>query len=33
MNKILLIATGLACFISCIQKNNKHVVFASDNPA
>ena len=33
MNKILLLAIGLVCFSSCIQKNNKQVVFASDNPA
>jgi len=33
MNKILLLATALACFTSCTQKNNKQVVFASDNPA
>ena len=33
MNRILLLAIGLACFASCTQKNNKQVVFASDNPA
>ena len=33
MNKILLIAIGLACFASCTEKENKQVVFASDNPA
>ena len=33
MNKILLLAIGLACFTSCTQKNNNQVVFASDNPA
>ena len=33
MNRILLFAISLACFTSCTQKNNKQVVFASDNPA
>jgi len=33
MNRILLLAIGLACFTSCTQKNNKQVVYASDNPA
>ncbi len=33
MNKILLLIISLACFSSCVQKKDKQVVFASDNPA